>query len=56
MAELREVVAWVQREKFKRLNLKNESTNTKNYGGIACSSVEVFVMKIERRSNVKWGH
>lgn len=51
--ELQEVVAWMKRKKFKGRKPKNESTNAKNYDGIACSSYEVSVMEIEQRSNVK---
>ena len=51
--ELQEAVAWMIREKFKEIKSKNESTNTKNCGGIACSSEEVSVMEMEQRSSVK---
>ncbi|UIP93239.1 hypothetical protein JSQ73_002785 [Wolbachia endosymbiont of Anopheles demeilloni] len=47
--ELREPVVSMIREKFKELNSKEESTDAKNRGGLACSSEEVFVMEMERR-------
>ena len=50
--ELQEAVTWMIREKFKS-KIKNESTNTKNCGRTVCSSDEVFVMRMERRSSVK---
>ncbi|KLT23165.1 hypothetical protein wVul_0368 [Wolbachia endosymbiont of Armadillidium vulgare str. wVulC] len=40
------------REKSKELNSKEESTDAKNRGGLACSSEEVFVMEMERRDLV----
>lgn len=40
------------REKFKG-KTKNESTDAKNCDGTACSSDEVSVMEMERRSSVK---
>lgn len=48
--ELREPVVSMIREKSKELNSKDESTDAKNRGGSACSSKEVSVMEMERRS------
>uniref|UniRef100_A0AAU7YKQ0 Uncharacterized protein n=1 Tax=Wolbachia endosymbiont of Oeneis ivallda TaxID=3171168 RepID=A0AAU7YKQ0_9RICK len=48
--ELREPVVSMTREKSKKLNFKDESTDAKNRGGSACSSEEVSVMGMERRS------
>jgi RNA-directed DNA polymerase len=42
-----------EREKLKRLNLKSESIDARNRGGIARSSDEVSVMEMERRGSVK---
>lgn len=50
--ELREPVVSMIREKSKELNSKEESTDAKNRGGLACSSEEVFVMEMERRDLV----
>lgn len=48
--ELREPVVSMTREKSKKLNFKDESTDAKNRGGSACSGEEVSVMERERRS------
>ncbi|WP_419198591.1 hypothetical protein ACJZL3_03275 [Wolbachia endosymbiont of Rhagoletis cingulata] len=37
------------REKSKKLNFKDESTDAKNRGGSARSSEEISVMEMERR-------
>lgn len=39
------------REKSKRRTLKEESTEAKPRGGMACSSKEVSVMEMERRGS-----
>jgi hypothetical protein len=39
------------REKSKRRTLKEESTEAKYRGGMACSSKEVSVMEMERRGS-----
>ncbi|CCE77864.1 hypothetical protein WALBB_90002 [Wolbachia pipientis wAlbB] len=48
--ELREPVVSMIREKSKKLNFKDESTDAENRGGSARSSEEVSVMEMERRS------
>ncbi|GFR24424.1 mutator family transposase [Trichonephila clavata] len=47
--ELREPVISMIREKSKKLNFKDESTDAKNRGGLARSSEEISVMEMERR-------
>nr|NGY94822.1 hypothetical protein [Neochlamydia sp. AcF84] len=44
-----EPVALMKREKFKWKPHKNQSTDARNRGGIARSSEEAFVIKVERR-------
>ncbi|KIC76686.1 Uncharacterized protein DB41_FB00280 [Neochlamydia sp. TUME1] len=39
----------MKREKFKWKPHKNQSADARNRGGIARSSEEAFVMKVERR-------
>ena len=38
------------KEDVQKVMLKNLSTNANSRDGLACSSVEAFVMKVERRS------
>jgi len=40
------------REKSKWMTHKDESTDAEHRGGVACSSVEAFVMKVEQRSYI----
>jgi hypothetical protein len=47
--ELREPVISIIREKSKKLNFKDESTNAKNRGVSVHSSEEVSIMEMERR-------
>jgi hypothetical protein len=42
------------REKLEQSHCKSESTDAKHSDGLTCSSAEVSVMGMERRSQIVW--
>ena len=42
------------REKLKQSHCESESTEAKRSDGLTCSSAEVSVMEMERRSQIVW--
>lgn len=51
--ELREPVVLMKRENSKSQNLKEESTDARNWGGVTRNSEEAIVMIVERRGYIR---